>query len=248
MFVRKSLRPAMLTVLTAALFLASCTLGAAPAPTVDANAINTAAVATAMGQLAAQFTQTAAAAPTNTPVPTNTAISLNTFPAPTTGSGVVATTSAIATVSFNSTATTPLAGFTALPTSGPTQSLGDSCNNSAFEGDITIPDGTVLEGGADFQKVWGLRNTGTCTWDEGYTLVYIAGSNPNLDPYNYQFGGGGDDDDFVAGGESINMTLNLTAPCAIGKYEGHWRMRSDSGYYFGTVLSVYIEVKESDCD
>lgn len=252
MFVRKSLRPALLTVLTAALFLASCTLGAAPAPTVDVNAINTAAVATAMGQLAAQFTQTALVAPTTTPPPTNTASSLVTFPAPTTGSAVP-TTSAIATVSFNSTATTPLPGFTALPTTGaaagaPTVSLGDSCNNSAFEGDVTIPDGTVLEGGEDFQKVWTLRNTGTCTWDEGYTLVYIAGSNPNLDPYNYQFGGGGDDDDFVAGGESINMTLNLTAPCRPGTYEGHWRMRSDSGYYFGTLLSVYIEVRESDCD
>lgn len=249
MFVRKSLRRALLTLLTAALFLASCTLGATPAPTVDANAINTAAVATAMGQLAAQFTQTALAAPTNTIAPTNTAIPLATFPQVT---GQATTVTGNPTISFNATPATPLPGFTPLPTTGaaagaPTTSLGDACNNSAFEGDVTIPDGTVIEGGQDFQKVWALRNTGTCTWDEGYTLVYIAGSANNLDPYNYRFGSGGDDD-FVAGGESINMTLNLTAPCAIGKYEGHWRMRSDSGYYFGTLLSVYIEVKESDCD
>jgi hypothetical protein len=199
-----------------------------------------------MGQLAAQFTQTALAAPTNTPVPTNTAIPLATFPQGTTTGG-------IPTVSFNSTPTTPLPGFTALPTTGaaagaPTQSLGDACDNSAFEGDVTIPDGSVIEGGTNFQKVWALRNTGTCTWDDGYTLVYIAGSGTALDPYNYRFGAGGDDDDFVAGGESINMTLNLTAPCAHGEYEGHWRMRNDRGSYFGTVLSVYIEVKESDCD
>lgn len=248
MFVRKSLRPTLLTLLTAALFLASCTIGATPAPTVDANAINTAAVATAMGQLAAQFTQTALAAPSNTPAPTNTAIALATFPQATTTGGVPPT------VSFNATSTTPLPGFTPLPTTGaaagaPTIASGDSCDNSAFEGDVTIPDGTVVEGGTNFQKVWALRNTGTCTWDDGYTLVYFAGSSPdNLDPYNYRFGRGGDDDDFVAGGELINMTLELTAPCKPGSYEGHWRMQNDRGSYFGTVLSVYIEVRQSDCD
>jgi hypothetical protein len=246
MFVRKSLRPTLLAMLTAALFLASCTMGATPAPTVDVNAINTAAVATAMGQLSAQFTQTALAAPSVTPLPTNTAISLPTFAQATVTGG-------LPTVSFNSTPATPLPGFTALPTTGaaagaPTAALGDACNNSVFEGDITIPDGTVIEGGTNFQKVWAIRNTGTCTWDDGYALVYIGGSTNNLDPYNYQFGRGGNDDDFVSGGEGINIGINLTAPCAPGTYEGHWRMRSDTGYYFGTVLSVYIEVKESDCD
>lgn len=251
MSVRKSLRPTVLTILTAALFLASCTLGATPAPTVDVNAINTAAVATAMGQLAAQFTQTALVAPTSTPAVTNTAMSLPTFAQATNGSAVPTTAGGLPTVSFNSTPTTPLPGFTALPTAGavgqPTAALGDACDNNAFEGDVTIPDGTVVEGGTNFQKVWAIRNTGTCTWDDGYTLVYIAGSPNNLDPYNYQFGQGGDDD-FVAGGEGINIGLNLTAPCDPGTYEGHWRMRNDRGSYFGTVLSVYIEVRESDCD
>lgn len=249
MFVRKSLRHTLLTLLTAALFLTSCTLGATPAPTVDVNAINTAAVATAMGQLSAQFTQTALAAPSNTPPPTNTAISLPTLSQPTSASGIPTTQGGLPTVSFNSTPnTTPLAGFTPLPTTGPvggapTVSLGDACNNSAFEGDITIPDGTVLEPGRNFQKVWAIRNTGTCTWDEGYSLVYIAGSANNLDPYNFQFR---TSDDFVAAGEAINMTLTLTTPCDPGEYEGHWRMRSDSGYYFGTTLSVYVKVVD-DC-
>lgn len=250
MFVRKSLRPIFLTLLIAASLLASCTGGNAE-PTVDINAINTAAVATAMGQLSAQFTQTALAAPSATPPSTNTAISLPTFAQPTTGSAVPTTSGLLPTVSFNSTPnTTPLAGFTALPSpagaGAPTVSLGDSCNNSAFEGDITIPDGTVLEPGRNFQKVWALRNTGTCTWDEGYSLVYIGGSTRNLDPVNYQFGRSGDDSDFVSGGEGINIGINLTTPCDPGEYEGHWRMRSDSGYYFGTTLSVYVKVVD-DC-
>ena len=251
MFVRKSLRQALLVLATAAMILAACSGGAAPEPTVDVNAINTAAVETAMGQLSAQFTQTAMAAPTETSMPTNTALPLPTFALPTSADGLPAptTSGALPTVSFNttpSTGSTPLAGFTALASPvapAATTSLGDSCNNSAFEGDVTIPDGSVLEPGRDFQKIWALRNTGTCTWDDGYALVYIGGSNPDLDPYNFEFERSSD---FVAGGAGINIALNLTTPCTPGEYEGHWRMRSDNGFYFGTVLSVYVTVQD-DC-
>ena len=69
MLVRQFPRHALLVLATAALTLAACA-GATPAPTVDVNAINTAAVATAMGQISAQLTQTALAAPTDTPPPT----------------------------------------------------------------------------------------------------------------------------------------------------------------------------------
>jgi hypothetical protein len=53
----------------------------------------------------------------------------------------------------------------------------------------------------------------------------------------------------VPGGEAINIAVDLTTPCTVGKYEGHWRMRNDAGYYFGTILSVYVEVREkgSNC-
>jgi hypothetical protein len=251
MFVRKSLRQAVMVLATASILLAACSGGAAPEPTVDVNAINTAAVETAMGQLSAQFTQTAMAAPTEASVPTNTALPLPTFALPTAadGSPVPTTAGALPTVSFNttpSTGATPLAGFTQLASPAApaaTTSLGDSCNNSAFEADITIPDGSVLETGRDFVKTWAIRNTGTCTWDDGYALVYIGGSNPNLDPYNFEFKKASD---FVAGGAGINMAITLTTPCQPGNYEGHWRMRSDNGYYFGTILSVYVEVQD-DC-
>jgi hypothetical protein len=97
-----------------------------------------------------------------------------------------------------------------------------------------------LDPGFDFQKIWKIRNSGTCTWDEGYSLVYIGGSSPDLDPVNFNFT---KSSDFVASGEAINIGINLTTPCTVGLYEGHWRMRSDSGYYFGSILSVYVEVK-----
>ena len=214
----------------------------------DVGAINTAAVETAMGQLSAQFTQTAMAAPSATTLPTNTAINLPTFALPGAATGSPVAGGALPTVSFNSTPVTPgtpLPGFTALPTAGgaagPTASLGDACNNSEFISDVTIPDGTTLDPGVNFQKVWQVKNTGSCTWDEGYALVYIGGSNPNLDPYTYEFK---QNSDFVAGGSTVNLAVNLTTPCTPGEFQGSWRMRNDQGAYFGTFLTVIVKVTD----
>jgi hypothetical protein len=185
-------------------------------------------------------------APTATTLPTNTAIPLPTFALP---NGVTASpaaaSSALPTVSFNNTPTTPLPGFTALPTAGgstgPTVSLGDACNNSSFVSDVSVPDNTVLPPGQDFDKVWAVKNTGSCTWDDGYALVYIGGSSPNLDPYNFEFK---DKNDFVVGGATANLGLTLTTPCTPGDYQGSWRMRDDNGNYFGTYLTVIVKVTD----
>lgn len=216
-------------VLLCGLFFSACTPSEATS-TVDPNAIGTAIVSTTIAQLAGQYTQTALAMP-STDVSTTIADISTLTPLstelPPTLEGI----------------TTPLAVFTqlpAFPSPVPTSSLGDACNNSAFEGDITIPDGTILKPGEDFQKIWKIRNTGSCTWDDGFTFVYIGGSTPDLDPYNFGFK---KSSDFVPSGSAANIGLNLTAPLNPGLYEGHWRMRNDQGYYFGTILSVYIEVK-----
>ena len=233
MFFRKLPRKAFLILLAGALLIAGCNMGATEVPTVDVNAINTAAVATAMGQLSAQLTETAQAAPSPTPLPTDTLVPLPTSALPT------ANTGAIPTLSFN---TTPIPGFTQLASPAApatTISLGDACNNNVFEGDVTIPDGTIMKPGVDFVKQWAIRNTGTCTWDEGYALVFIGGDQA-MDPVNFEFKSS---DDFVSAGEGINIGVPLTAPLAEGTYQGTWRMRSDSGVYFGTPLTVVFEVK-----
>jgi hypothetical protein len=238
MSLRKFPRHILITLLTTALILTACNAGAAPSPTLDINAINTAIVGTTIAQLSDQATQTALAAPTNTSVPTDTPIPLPTFDLPT------ADTGALPTFSLESPTPGGLPGFTQIaPTvaSGATQALGDECSNSAFEGDVTIPDGSVLDPGFDFQKIWKIRNTGNCLWDDGFTLVYIGGSNPDLDPPNYKITKASD---FVSAGEAVNIAVNLTTPCTPGQYEGHWRMQNDQGYYFGTILSVYVEVKD----
>lgn len=241
MFVRKFPRQILLVMLTAALFLASCGGGATPAPTVDANAISTAAAETVMAQLSVQFTQTALAAPSSTSLPTNTPVSLPTFSLPTAGASPTAGAGALPTVSFN---TTPLVGVTQLasPAAPPaaTAALGDACNNNIFIADLTIPDGTVLKPGEDFKKVWQVRNTGSCTWDEGYSLVFIGGDTA-IDPVNFEIKIKAD---FIAPGEDADFDIPLTAPLKEGSYQGTWRMRNDQGAYFGTLLTVVFEVKK----
>ncbi len=252
MLVRKPVRQLLFILLTAALALAACNIGATPAPPVDVSAINTAAFNTAVAQISAAQTQTALAAPST---PTNTPLSL-----PTSGSASPsANASALPTLSFNTSpnttplaGTTPFAGFTPVGSPGvPVQSaatavLGDACSNNQFIADITIPDGTVFEAGTDykpgheFQKIWRVKNTGTCKWDEGFALVWIAGDQA-LKPYTFKLK---DPSDFVGPGETADLGVTLWAPSAAGKYTATWRMQNDHGYFFGTPLTVMIEVRK----
>jgi Ig-like domain-containing protein len=256
MLFRKFPRHTLMILLTAALTLAACNMGATPAPTMDVNAINTAAVATAMGQISSQLTETALAMPTTTPppsLPSDTPIPLATFALPTAASSPVPG-GGLPTVSFNSTpiaGNTPLAGFTPIGSPIPpvaTQSLGDACNNNVFVTDVTIPDGTIFQDsnprgsrpGSEFQKVWRVQNTGSCKWDEGYVLAFIGGDEA-LNPKSVKFQ---DATDFVAAGATADLGVTLTAPKFPGKYTATWRMQADNGAYFGTPLTVVIEVKE----
>lgn len=233
MRVRKSMQRFMPVMFGISLIISGCNFGATPAPTQDINAINTSIVGTTVAQLSSQMTATALAAPSATAAPTNTFASIATADS-------ASPTGGIPTISFNAT---PLPGFTALPSptqAGATAALGDECSNSVFEGDITVPDGTVFKPGEDFVKTWKIRNTGNCTWDDGFTLVFIAGDRA-IDPYDFQFK---KVDDWIAPGAAVNISIKLTAPLAVGDYQGHWRMRNDKGYYFGTILSVYITVQK----
>ena len=241
MFVRKPPRQAIVGILAASLFMASCGVAATPEPTVDPNAISTAAVQTVMAQLSIQFTQTANAAPSPTLQPTNTPATPPTFSIPTAGASPTAGAGAIPTVSFN---ITPLAGVTQLATSivappAATAALGDACNNAIYIADLTIPDGTVLRPGEDFRKVWQIRNTGSCTWDEGYGLIFIGGDNA-IDPVNYEITIRAD---FIDPGEDADFDIPLTAPLAEGTYQGSWRMRNDQGVFFGETVTVVFEVQ-----
>lgn len=211
--------------------LSACNLGKQPEPTPDVGLIFTAAAQTVVANFSAQQTQTALAAPTATQPPTTTAIPTFSIPG-TAPVGGLPTES----VPVGSTPAAPLASPTLAVFASPvvTQEL---CDNSAYGGQ-TVPDGTVMKPGEDFKVGFTLINTGTCTWDEGYTLVYQGGT---LDGYDIKIK---NKSDFVDPGGSILFTINLTASLEPNTYTNCWKMQNDRGSYFGTFVCITIEVKK----
>ena len=243
MAVRITTKQVLPALLAFALVLTGCNIGQNAEPTIDINAQQTSIVGTTVAQLSNQFTQTAAALPSPTTAPTNTSAPLPTAALPTAGaaSPTPNTLGTPPTISFNVTSVSPLPGFTPLASpAAATAAAGTLCDSNVFEGDITIPDGSFIKPGVNFQKVWSIRNTGTCRWDEGYKLVFYAGDRA-IDPYDFEFK---KKSDFVSPGEGINIGINLTAPLAEGDYQGHLKMQNDQGQWFGTFLSVYFTVKK----
>ena len=52
----------------------------------------------------------------------------------------------------------------------------DSCTlDAAFVADVTVPDGTLFQATQAINKVWRMRNTGTCTWDTTSVLRFVGG-------------------------------------------------------------------------
>src|SRR5258708_5918607 len=105
------------------------------------------------------------------------------------------------------------------------------CDQAQFVADVTVPDNTVFNPGATFTKTWRLKNIGTCTWTTSYSLVFDSGTQMN----------GASSVSFpnsVAPGNTIDVSVNLTAPNAVGNYIGFWKFKNASGVLFGIGLAA----------
>ncbi len=112
---------------------------------------------------------------------------------------------------------------TSTPTPVPTAA---GCTNMAkFISDVTIPDNTIVEPGEAFTKTWRLKNTGTCTWDNGYLVSYISGATMSQQPGYWIIEPG----QSIAPGQSINISVGMTAPMAEGNYQSFWGLREENG-------------------
>lgn len=101
------------------------------------------------------------------------------------------------------------------------------CNRARFIEDITIPDGAEMTPGETFTKTWRLENTGSCTWNANYKLVFDSGDAMGA-PAVVDFPAG-----TVSPDERVNVTVEFTAPTAPGDYRSDWKLRSDTGQVFG---------------
>ena len=129
---------------------------------------------------------------------------------------------------------------TIIPSLAPVQETATpSCNKAAFIYDVTIPDYTVFKPGETFIKTWRFKNTGSCTWNADYSLVFISGDSMN-GPTTQAFSG------IVSPGQTVDISVQLQAPNTSGTYRGNWMFQDGSGLLFsntGEPFWAIIEVE-----
>lgn len=122
--------------------------------------------------------------------------------------------------------------ITTAPTIAPTKTTAPTstsapvpCNAAQFIRDMTVEDGAEFSPGANFVKVWRLKNVGSCTWNKSYTVTFDGGD---------QMGGSTFDiPENIAPGEQIDIAIEMKAPNSKGSYKGYWLLRDDDGDKFG---------------
>ncbi len=182
--------------------------------------------------------------PSNTPNPAATLQAISTAQA--------ATLQALQTQALNTFTPPPLPtlGFPTLPPLGSTTPVPGVktaspftyCDWAAYVKDVTIPDGTIFQPGTQFTKTWRLQNIGTCTWTSSYSLVFSNGNRMNGSvasnlPANTN----------VNPGQTVDISVNLSAPVSEGSHRGYWMLRNPSGVVFGLGKTAkdpfYVDIK-----
>jgi hypothetical protein len=118
---------------------------------------------------------------------------------------------------------------TSQPTNTPTVTASPTpipCNWATFVEDVNVKDGTVFVPDASFTKTWRLKNIGTCDWTTAYELLFVDGDRMDA-PKAVDF------PVRVQPGETVDLSVDLTAPEDEGRHRGYWMLRSDTGEVFG---------------
>jgi hypothetical protein len=107
------------------------------------------------------------------------------------------------------------------------------CDGAQFIADVTVPDGTVYAPNQTFTKTWRLKNTGTCSWTPSYAVAFSDGNSMNGPATQALVGN-------VNPGQTIDISMNLTAPATPGDYTGNYRLRNAAGLLFS---KFYVQIK-----
>lgn len=100
-----------------------------------------------------------------------------------------------------------------------------TCDKAQFIANITVPPGTVMSPGATFLKTWRFTNVGTCSWN-GTSLVFYDGTNMST-ATSFQLSVS------VQMGQTVDISLPMTAPMGSGSYRGFWMFMNANGELFG---------------
>jgi len=112
--------------------------------------------------------------------------------------------------------------------------------DATFVTDVTIQPGTAFRPAAQMEKVWRVRNSGTCAWGMGYELVRVQGGKLGA-PDRVAV-------PFTAAGEPVDLAVLFQAPAQAGTVTSTWQLQSPDDVLFGPLLqlSVDVEVEAED--
>jgi len=142
-----------------------------------------------------------------------------------------------ATFSFPPTAATIVIPTLVPTATRPIVTSTSSCDIARFVTDVTYPDGSSIPAGQAFTKTWRFRNDGSCIWTPAYSLVFSSGNQmggPSTQALTAN----------VNPGQTVDISVNLTAPAAAGEATGYWKLRNASGVLFAAFY-VQINVQAS---
>ena len=183
-------------------------------------------------------TWTPTAAPTWTPTPTATWTTTPTemwTPAPTsTRANTPTNTPSPTALPTHTPAATSTVTSTVTPTMTPSVAPTPCTDDLAYVADVTVPDYGFVKAGVGFEKTWRVKNTGTCPWQSGYRLAFVAGDQmdgPNTQPVPD-----------TPAGSVTEITVPMTAPTDVKTYKGEWRIENAEGNLFGERLTVILQV------
>jgi hypothetical protein len=122
----------------------------------------------------------------------------------------------------------------------PTKKPGSCTNKAAFVADVTVPDNTQFTANTAFTKTWRLKNSGTCTWDKSYEVVFVSGDAMSA-KYPVKLASA------VAPGKTADISVNMVAPAVNGIYKGNWGLKPNGGQVFGLGANAdvpfYVQIR-----
>ena len=108
------------------------------------------------------------------------------------------------------------------------------CDLAQFVADVTLDDGTNVDKGEKFVKIWRVRNVGSCPWYANYTLDYFSGLQMS-NHLQYRF-----PSLIIQPGQTIDLTLNMQAPDEDGQFIVYWGIKNPDGKWIPFIGSVSV--------
>jgi len=128
------------------------------------------------------------------------------------------------------------------PQTGPPVKLG-SCYQAEYIASITAGNGTYIAPGAQFTKIWRIKNTGYCVWNSGFKLVLAKGDSlDNTETIPIR--------DNILPGEIYDIENEFVSPETPGNYSSSWWLNDSYGNWlgFGENQSGYIPLNINVAD